>query len=333
MSVQRQIFGVCADGPVYVYTIENKNETKARILSYGATWQDFQVKVGSQHISLIEHFDSFAAYLQTPYQNGKTVGRVAGRLKDARFELDGQTYQLPANDQGNLIHGGDRGLQAQNFTGTFDPDGQQVTLTHVAKPEDDGFPGALTVAVTYTLTDDDTVQIQYQGTSTATTLFNPTSHVYFNLTTPRNFKTQTLQIQSDHTLAVDAQKVPTGTLLPVSLGYDFRRPKSIAQGLKDLQADNGHVEFDDTYVVAPGSKVATLATDTHALDLYSDRNGLVIFTANTQDQTKAQRHQFSALAMELQTLPDAIHHAGFGDIVLPKGQTVTYTNRYHYRKL
>lgn len=333
MTVKRQIFGVCQTGPVYVYTIENKNGTKIRILSYGATWQDFQVQINHQTKSLIEHFDNFADYLQNPYQNGKTVGRVAGRLKDARFDLDGQTYQLKANDQGNLIHGGAHGLQTQNFTGTFEPDSQQVTLTHQALSTDDGFPGDLEVTVTYTLSDEDEVSIQYQGTSTQTTLFNPTCHVYFDLTDSRQFNDQTLQINGDHTLAVDAQKVPTGVKSPVSLGYDFRQPKTLGQGLTDLKVDNGHLEFDDTYEVTPNQKVATLASETQAIDLFSDRNGLVIFTANTKDQKQADQRHYSALAMELQTLPDAIHREGFGDIVLPKGQTVTYTNRYRYRQL
>ena len=142
-----------------------------------------------------------------------------------------------------------------------------------------------------------------------------------------------LQINADESLAVYGDKVPTGRKLPMTSGYDFRKPRTIAQGLKDLHDENQKIEFDDCYVIGHSkSPVAQLSGDGRAVDLYSDRNGMVIFTANPKDSAKQDRHDYSSLATELQTLPDAINHKDFGDIILPANEEITYTNKYRYIK-
>lgn len=324
MSVERKVFGKIGTQPVYLYKITNKNQMSISLLSYAATWQDFEVVEDGQKHSLIEHFDNIDDYINTPYQNGKTIGRVAGRIKDARFSIDNVEYKMKPNDGNNLLHGGNNGLQYQNFDSeSFD---NSVIFSHTVNGED-GFPGILKVKIKYTLNDDNEVTITYTAETDHDTLFNPTCHVYFDVD-DENIKQQQLQINAKKFLDVDDEKIPTGKLLSTINAYDFKNFKKIGQGLKQLKPLN-KVEYDDTFVVA--NKAATIKSEHRAIDLYTDRNGIVIFTANTKD--KSSGNNYSSLAMELQYLPDAINHNDFGNIVLKAGQKVSYTNKYKYRKL
>ncbi|MFC6322421.1 aldose epimerase family protein [Companilactobacillus baiquanensis] len=330
MKITKEQFGTYQNGPVYLYKIENKHKTQLNVLSYAATWQDFKVVENGITHSLISHFDNLDDYIKTPYQVGKTVGRVAGRIGHASFKLDDKNYHLPANDGSNLIHGGDNGFQSVNFSGSVIKD--EVILSHKFLSADDNFPGDLELKITYSLSEENEVKISYTATSTAKTLFNPTCHVYFNVTDNEDVFGQDVKINSNSILEVDSNKVPTGKILPVTKGYEFKEFKTIAKALDDLKSDNGKLEFDDTFVT-DGNSVATIKSNKRAVDFSSDRNGLVIFTANPNDPKKADKREYNSLAMEMQTLPDAINHVGFGNIVLPANESVTYTNSYKYRQI
>lgn len=327
MTVTKTIFGEIGTDPVYSYKITNKNQTSINVLTYAATWQNFEVVENGVKHSLIEHFNDLDDYIKTPYMVGKTIGRVAGRIKDAKFSINGVDYQMTPNNGKNVMHSGDHGLQSQNFDSTIDSD-NSVLFTHTVKGEDE-FPGTLMVKIRYSLNDDDEVQITYSAETDHDTLFNPTCHVYFDID-DENIRQQQLKINSKRFVDVDAEKIPNGKLLATTNAYDFKNFKKIGQGLKQLKPLD-KVEFDDAFVV--GKKAATLKSEHRAIDLYTDRGGLVIFTANPIDPVKAQNHEFSSLAMELQTLPDAIHHPDFGNTILPANQKVSYTNKYKYRKL
>ncbi|MQS75183.1 aldose epimerase family protein [Companilactobacillus halodurans] len=327
MSVTKTTFGKIGTEPVYLYKITNQNQTSISVLSYAATWQNFEVVEDGEKHSLIEHFDNLTDYIKTPYQVGKTIGRVAGRIKNAEFSIDGIDYQMKPNEGQNLLHGGENGLQYQNFNEAA-VDDNSVFLSHTVKGED-GFSGTLKVEVRYSLSEDDEVSITYHAKTDHDTLFNPTCHVYFDVGS-ENIRQQQLQINSKHFLDVDEGKVPTGKLLTTTNAYDFNDFKTIGQGLKQLKPLRKY-EFDDVFVVS--DKAATIKSDKRAVDLYTDRNGMVIFTANPKDEAKNKNYDYSSLAMELQTLPDAINHDDFGNTVLKKGAEVSYTNKYQYRKL
>jgi len=327
MVVSKTIFGEIDSEPVYLYKITNKNQTSISVISYAATWQNFEVVEDGQKHSLIEHFDELEDYVNTPYQVGKTIGLVAGGIKDANFKIHDVDYQMEQNEGENFLHGGSHGLQYQNFDSRIISD-KGVLFSHTVHGED-GFPGTLKVNVVYTLNDDDEVSIIYGARTDENTLFNPTCHVYFDVG-DENIRQQKLQINSKDFLDVDDGKVPTGELLATEGPYDFKKPKKIGDGLDQLELLN-KFEYDDTFVVK--RKAATIQSDKRAVDLYTDRNGLVIFTANPQDAQKQDKHDYSSLAMEMQTLPDAINHNGFGNTILGKNRKVVYTNHYKYRKL
>jgi len=327
MVVSKTKFGETDDKSVNLYKITNSNQTSISVLSYAATWQNFEVIEDGQKHSLIEHFDNLTDYIQTPYQVGKTIGRVAGRINKAHFTINDVNYQLKPNDGQNLLHGGNNGLQYQNFDAEIDSD-NSVIFSHVVDGED-GFGGKLKVRVRYSLNDDDEVAITYTARTNHDTLFNPTCHVYFDVG-EGNIRQQQLQINAKRFLDVDDEKIPTGKLLATTNAYDFKNFKKIGQGLKQLKPMD-KFEYDDAFVV--GDKAATIKNDQRAVDLYTDRNGLIIFTANPKDSQKASQYDYDSLAMEMQTLPDAINQKDFGETVLNKGQRVSYTNKYKYRKL
>lgn len=330
MSVEKSVFGTYEGEPVYLYTIENDQKTKLNVLSYAATWQNFIVNEAGREHSLISHFDNVEDYIKTPYQVGKTVGRVAGRIGNASFELEGKTYNLKPNEGKNLIHGGANGFQNANFNGTIA--NNSVSLSHKFLSQNDGFPGDLESTVRYSLSQDNEVSITYDAISSEKTLFNPTCHVYFNVTDNEDVFKQQVQINSSAILDVNNEKVPTGDFLPITKGYDFSKFKTISQALADLKSENGKLEFDDTFITDEKS-VATIKSKEREVEFFSDRNGLVIFTANPNDAKKADLRQYNSLAMEMQTLPDAINHSDFGNIILPANKKVSYTNSYKYRQI
>lgn len=332
--IKEEVFGQVNGEDVKKYVIENKNQTKLSVISLAAAWQNFEVVEDGKAHSLIEHYDDLDGYLNDGFQVGRTVGRVAGRIGNAKFSIDGKQFQLPANEGNNLLHGGDKGIQTHNFSSEIDEKHNTVIFKTTMKSSEDNFPGDLDLTVTYTLTKNDEVEISYTGKSTESTLFNPTCHVYFNIMdSDLDVSQQKVQINADSSLAIYGDKIPTGRKLPVTSGYDFRKPRTIEKGLDDLYKENQKIEFDDCYFTGESkSAVAQLSGDGRTVDLYSDRNGLVIFTANPKDSEKQDKHEYSSLATELQTLPDAINHKDFGNIVLPAGETVTYTNKYKYSK-
>ncbi len=194
-----------------------------------------------------------------------------------------------------------------NFTRTFD----------------DEFAGQLAAQVTYRLDDEDRLDIIFSGVSTENTLFNPMTHVYFNLVgKDQDISQHKLQIASHQHLEVDNHAIPTGNVL------DNQNTKFDFAYLHVL----GQEHYDDAWVLDPsrqGEGVGLTSPDESlTLTVDSDRNGVVVFTANPDDSSDIK----TALAIEMQTLPDAVNHEGFGDIVLPANETKTYTVTYQIKK-
>lgn len=340
-TVTKTAFGTYQGQQVDRFVATNAQGTRMAVTTLGATWQEFSVLEGDQRQQLIFHYDQLADYVTTPYQLGKTIGRVAGRIKNGRFDVAGQAYQVPATELGNAIHGGPNGFSNLLFTGqsftTSDTCG--VQLTRKITSDLDQYPGNLDLMVTFTLTADNTVEISFTGSSDADTLFNPTNHVYWNVTPGQtSLDQQWLQINGSHRAALNTDKTPTGELLPVAgTAYDFTTKTPLKAALAQLQQASGGIEFDDIYQVQPSSHrpIASLGdlAGKRQVDIYSRRNGLVIYTANPADPAKQDQHQYSALATEAQVLPDSVHHPEFGSISLPAGVTQTTSIRYHYRAL
>ncbi|MDQ7253310.1 aldose epimerase family protein [Pediococcus pentosaceus] len=341
METKKEVFDQIDGQDVIRYTLVNDQQTRISVLSYGGTWQEFVVNEDGVEHSLIWGLDSMADYQRVGYCLCQSIGRVAGRIGGAKFKIDDQEYQVEMNEQTHSLHGGDHGFNTLNFDGKFSEDDDQVSviLSKHIKASDDNYPGNLDVEIKFTLDNQNQVSISFTGDTDAATLFNPTNHVYWNTTDDRtSLAKQWLQISSTAHLEFDEEKVPTGKKLSVkATAYDFNQEQPIEDALKQLNAENGGIEFDDAYEVNPSETTPiAMVGDTDGkrrVKLYSDRNGLVVFTATPFDSDQEAAHEYNALATEAQTLPDAINHSDFGDIVLRPGKPVTNTIRYQYERL
>lgn len=337
MQITQEVIGEEQGQSVTKYVLINDHGTHAAVLTWGATFQEFSAVEDGQRQQLIVHQDTLADYTPSPYCLCQAVGRVAGRIAGAQFDLDGRTVQLDPNDAPNAIHGGPHGFNFVNWEATTHQtaDTVSVALTHTTDEAIDQYPGTMATTITYALDNDDQVTITFTAKSDADTLFNPTVHTYFNVTDDQHdLQTQWLKLNGQKRLVLDQAKIPTGEKAAVAgTGYDFRTPQTITDGLAKL-AQDGVVEYDDAFEVVPSETVPVATVGDTAghreVRVYSDRNAVVAFTANPTDAKRADVRDYNALALEAQTLPDAIHHADFGDVVLPANQAVTHTIRYQY---
>lgn len=324
-------------------TLINDKGSQASFLTLGATWQSFLYPQGNGSLkNLVLGHDEAKEYLQNGICAGQTVGRVAGRIKQGRVKIGDKTYQLPVNNNGHTLHGGACGLHRQNWDFEVIEESDQVGVTFRlrAKESVDGFPGDMTITARYTLDNDDRLSLVYDGfDATVDTLFNPTNHVYFNLGDAADLTGHQLFISSENRLETDAQLIPTGRHLPLSdTAYDFREARSVMDAIVKTGG------LDDAYVLIQNTDqpIAVLSDEYtgNQVSLYSDRNALVVYSLNWPEEgVKFSRSggrtntKHEGLALEAQTLPDAIHHEDFGNIVLKAGQTVSHKITYAFSKL
>jgi aldose 1-epimerase len=346
MSVKVVDFGQTSNGEtVKQVVIENANGHQLGLISYGASWQFFKVKEGTQYRDVVAGFSNVADYESHPFYLGNAIGRVAGRIGGASFELNGQTYQLDKNEGENTLHGGSRGFSDRNWDTEIDQAHNAAIFTAVLAEDEDGFPGIMTATVTYTLTDDDEVRIEFKGSADADTLFNPTSHAYLN---PAGLGTDArdliLYLAAPRRLEMAADLIPTGKKLDTAgTAYDFTTPARIGDKIAELPGDAYNKSFDEPFEVAPeAGKPAAVLTDpksTRAIELYSDRNAMITFVTNPGladhegDVDWFNKHPFNMVALEAQTLSDAIHFPEFGDIVLPAETEKVYTTVYAFKNI
>ena len=274
---------------------------------------------------------------------GATVGRVANRIGGASFTLDGNTYRLPANDHGQTLHGGLIGLDRAVWT-LVDRTPSSITLAYTAPDGQDGFPGNLAIELTYTLTEDNALDIRYKATTDKPTPVNLSNHAFYNLkgSSGGTILDHELCIPAASITPVDGFLIPTGELLPVEgTPFDFREPHLIGERIAEdhPQLVFGH-GYDHNWVLDVPSdgqlhKVCELSeTSTgRVLEVFSDQPGIQFYSGNFFDGSYSVKGRVmdyrGALALETQKFPDAVHHANFPNTVLLPGDT--YTQHAVYR--
>ncbi len=308
MKIAKEKFGEIDGKSVCKYTLENEL-LRVSVIEYGAIIQSMIIKTAAGERELALGFNTLDGYVKAHNYYGATVGRVANRIENATFELNGKTYTLDRNNGKNCLHGGFSGYNRRVFAGAEKDGGVEFTLP--SPDGDQGFPGNLTVTVTYKLIGD-TLKIGISGLSDADTLFAPTNHTYFNITGGEKsiFDTE-LAIYADHFTPVDPALIPTGEKRAVvGTPFDFTAPKPIG---RDINAKYDQIEIPHGYdhnFILRGEHVATAKHDGVTVDIYSDLPGVQFYTANTISATECRGKggdTNGAFCLEPQYFPNAIN--------------------------
>lgn len=342
MNIIQKEFGKVEAGVVTSFILDNGRGLQAEILSLGGiirrlVFNGTDVALGRDKA---EDYVGDGAYL------GALVGRNSNRIEDCEFELNGKTYTVAANDSGrnNNLHGGVKGFTSKVWTAkVIDGDEPQLELSITSADGEEGFPGNVSVKVTYTLTKENSLRIHYEGTSDADTLLNMTNHCYFNLNGHNSGKIvdHSLQLNCSFFTPNKDSCVPNGEVLPVAgTPFDFTSGKKIGT---DINADDHQLTafrgYDHNFAIDGRGyrKFATLEGDkTHiVMDCYTDLPAVQIYTGNYLDAERpckegAEYEMHCGVCLETQVFPNAMKFSHFPSPILKKGEKYDTTTEYKF---
>ena len=347
-NVTSESFGKTADGTaVRLFTLTNSSGMEVKITNYGGIVVSWMVpdRTGNP-ADVVLGYDTLKGYLgKTPYF-GSIVGRYGNRIAKGRFELDGREVKLATNNDENHLHGGIRGFDkvvwdAQSGLGEMGP---RLVLTYCSPDGEEGYPGNLSVKVTYTLTDKDELRIDYWATADKPTHVNLTNHSYFNLAGQGNgdILGHELTIYADRFTPVDKGLIPTGELRGVAgTPMDFLQPTTIGSRIeqKDQQIEVGG-GYDHNFVLSGKGHLKKAAhiyepTSGRVLEVLTTEPGVQFYSGNfldgtivgKADKTYIQRYGF---CLETQHFPDSPNQPQFPTTVLRPGKEYETTTVYRF---
>ena len=351
-TAARAPFGTLADGAaVEMVTLDNGRGTRARIMTYGATLQALEVPDrDGKSDDIVLGYGDVATYVAKPNYFGATVGRYANRIAKGHFTLDGKTYSLPLNNNGQSLHGGTQGFDKRIWSIVKVESGPtaSVTFAYTSADGEQGYPGKLDVTATYALDDTGVVRVDYSATTDKPTVVNITNHSYFNLGGEASAHTildERLTIPAQAYTPVDAVLIPTGELRPVEgTPFEFRSPHKIGARVRDGRDEQ--IRFGQGYdhnfvldkVGADGMRLAARVEDPKSgrvMEISTDQPGVQFYSGNFLDGTAVGKSGHSyresdALALEPQVFPDTPNHPAFGSARLDPDQTYHSTIVYKF---
>jgi aldose 1-epimerase len=330
---------------VALYTLTNKNKVTVAITNFGGRLVSLLVpdKNGKLTDIILGH-DSLKQYQQKQETYfGAIIGRYGNRIAKGKFTLNGKNYELDVNDGVNTLHGGFSGFYSRVFDAKKTGD-QQLELTYLSKDGEGGYPGNLSVKVTYTLSDDNALKIDYWATTDKATIVNLTNHAYFNLNGEgtATILNDSLKINADYFTPVDATLIPTGKLESVkSTPFDFTSFKTIGN---DIEKPDGQLKmgkgYDHNFVLNKhdvNQSVATLKSPVTGITMaiFTEEPGLQFYSGNfltgkTDGKGKTTYAQRSAVCLETQHFPDSPNEPSFQTTVLKPGATYHTVTVYKF---
>lgn len=330
-GISKQAWGAANGQPVDLYTLRNSKGTVVTITNYGGIVTSFLAKDKNDSVaSVVVGFDSIEPYLQSHPYFGSIIGRYGNRIGAGKFSIGDKNYTLATNNGANHLHGGVVGFDKVIWTAAPVVDSlPSLKLSYLSKDGEEGYPGNLQVTVTYTLTEEDGLKIQYEATTDQATPVNLTNHSYFNLTgdTKETIFNHQLQLNADAYTPVDNGLIPTGEIRQVAgTPFDFRSPMPIGSRIDSVPGG-----YDHNYVLnnADGSlrKVAHLAEPVSGrfLEVWTTEPGVQFYSGNFLDGkfsnhtgTPVQLH--TALCLETQHFPDSPNKKEFPSTILEPGK-------------
>lgn len=349
-------FGTGDDGkPVQLYTMRTDHGVSVSFMNYGGAVIDVVTPDrNSRPDHIVLGFPTLRDYETTNVANelffGALIGRYANFIAHGRFRLDGREVRVPVTDPPNSLHGGNRGFDKRLWDiRPVATSGGSVAarLTYASADGEEGFPGKLLVAVTYTLDEEGAFTIRYQAETDKPTVINLTSHMNFNLAgagSPGGVLDQVLTIDADRYTPYDGTQIPLGALAPVAgTPFDFRRPVPIGERIRSTNAQIAIADgYDHNWVLnkrgPPGQpELAVSAYDPasgRTLECLTTEPGVQIYTANFWDGSIAgaggRLQQYGAFTLETQHFPDSPNHPSFPSTELTPGQAFDSTTIFRF---
>jgi aldose 1-epimerase len=334
-AIQKEPWGEHDGKTVYRYTLTNANQLVLRAVTYGAIITELHVPSKSGELAdVVLGRDTLADYVkETPYF-GATIGRVANRIKNGQFELEGKKYSLAKNDGPNHLHGGKKGWDKVLWSAEAKEtsEGPQLIFTYTSLDGDEAYPGTVQATTIYTLTQNNELKVEMRATTDKTTLVNMAHHSYWNLGghTSKTIEDHELTLNASHYTPAVAL-VPGGEVKAVlKTPFDFTKPKLIGQ---DLRAVGGTpIGFDHNWVVdGDPHALREVARLKHpgsgrVMTLHADQPGVQFYSGNFLDgklkgKGGIEYPQYSGLCLESQKFPNSVNVPSWrNEVILKPGQ-------------
>jgi aldose 1-epimerase len=339
MSITKKPYGKMPDGTeIEEYTLTNPHGLIVKLITYGATTTAVEVPDRNGKIENITLFrDSLGGYLEqkdgvytTPYF-GATIGRYGNRIGNGTFKLDGKEYILAKNNNNKAhLHGGKRGFDKVVWKAkeVVTPGARGVVFSYVSPDGEEGYPGTLTAQVTYTLTDDDQLKMEYEATTDKDTVVNLTNHDYWNLAGAGSgdILNHELMIAADGYLEVDDALIPTGKPTPVAgTPMDFNKPKKIGTEIDKVKGG-----YDHCWVLkraGDGLQLAARVSEPNSgrvMEIFTTEPAIQFYTGNFLDGTITAGGKtygkHTAICLETEHYPDSPNHPDYPTTELKPGQ-------------
>ena len=331
MTVSRKNFGTGPDGEeVYLFTLKNRNGVEVSITNFGGAITSIMAPDrNGDFADVVLGYDTLAEYVKNPRYLGALIGRYANRIAGGKFSLNGVEYQLAQNNGVNHLHGGRKGFDKRVWATTGTADG--VHLEYFSKDGEEDYPGNLSVAVDYTLNDDNELGIDYRATTDKDTIVNLTNHSYFNLAGHGTILDHELALHAGSFTPVGDDLIPTGEILAVDGSrMDFRTRRAIAEG-----------GYDHNFVLDDwehGFRSVAQLRDPNSgrvMEVFTTQPGIQFYSGNFLDGSLVGKggvpyQKYEGLCLETQHYPDAPNQPNFPSTVLRVGETYHETTSYKF---
>jgi len=343
-------YGTTQDGQaVDIYTMTNEHGPRVRFLSYGGVITEINTPNRAGRLdNIVLGLGTLREYETLPGHFGAITGRYANRIGGAQFTLNGQTYHLIANNGPNTLHGGPNALDHRVWTVSplTTPNGVAATLSYASPDGDQNFPGTLTTQVTYTLTNDDVLQIVYVASTDKDTVINFTNHSYFNLAGngSGSITDQLLVVNADRYTPTGPDQIPTGEIAPVEgTPLDFRQMIPIGARLHSAFQQIVYARgYDHNFVLnKPTGGVMTFAARAYdprsgrLIDCFTSEPGVQVYTSNGMNgsivgSSGTTYRQTEGFTLETQHFPDSPNKPNFPSTELKPGQEFRSTTIFRF---
>jgi aldose 1-epimerase len=345
LAVTKQDYGKLDGKPVELYILTNSKGMTVKITTYGGVITElFAPDTRGKYADVVLGCEDLKAYLEgTPYF-GAITGRVANRIAKGKFKLDGKEYTLAVNDPPNALHGGKKGFDKVLWKAKSleTKDSVGLELTYRSPDGEEGYPGNLDVTVTYTLTEQNELKIDYKAVTDKATPLNLTNHSYFNLAGQGVglILDHELQLEADKYTPSDETMIPTGEIKPVKgTVFDFTKSTPIGDRIKELKGTPGG--YDLNYVLSAGGKKLARAarvfepTTGRIMEVWTTEPGIQFYSGNFLDgKVKGKGGKsypkHAGFCLETQHFPDSVNQKNFPPEILKPGDTYTSTTIYKF---